>query len=289
MFLRGVRLRRVTARDVALIAATLAAFSLFQAVVSAQALPTIVGFPWDWNITVQPRQGSTFGEPIPIALWGDAFVAMAAPERVGGSPSAPPTFDVGPGGFGTNFPSNEPPPMGGIYEIRTEILQMTLTSMMPVQFPGALIPTDVIIRQDPTRPSVGMIQNLQNLGDGTIMADSFFDVFVEIDLPQLGMVLRNDQPMRAGMSFGTPNPIPDFGPPSGPVPELDVPWLPTWLWREFFVNENAPRWIDQFGVPWDRWISIHGHVTIPEPASCTLAAMGAFIGFMTLTNRRFRS
>ncbi len=245
--------------------------------------PTVVGFPWDWHIEVIPNDSTV---PIPIGLWGNAIVEMRAPELVGGS--GPPTFDIGPGGFGTNFPSNEAPPEGGIYQIPIELVQLELTSMMPVQFsPGGPL-TDVIIRQDPTRPTRGMIQNMQNLGDGTMAVDSFFDIFVEIQLPQLGMTLRNDEPMRAGMSFGNvPNPNPDFGPPGLPLPVLDTPWIPTWIWRNFFNNQDAPNWVDTSGLPWDRWISVHGHVTVPEPS--TLGLLLASLLVPGLARRRCRS
>lgn len=241
--------------------------------------PTVFQFPWDWHISVQPNltPGTTpnFGDPIPIWLWGRGAIAFGAPIEVSGNPSAPPTFDLGPGGVGPSTPSAEPPPLGGVYEIPIEIVALELHSMMPVVFPQNPTPTDVILRLNPDLSSTGRISGLQNLGDGTVRADSFFDVFVEIELPQLGMTLRNQQPMTAGMSFGpTLNPNPEFGPPAPPVGQLDVPWIPTWLWREFFNNENAPPWIDTTGLPWDRWITIHGHVTVPEPASVALLSLG---------------
>lgn len=239
---------------------------------------TIFRFPWDWHITVLPNQNPTgtpeFGEPIEIWLWGTADIALSDPVLRDGN--APETFDLGPGGTGPFTPSAEPPPEGGIYDIQTEILSMDLHSMMPVEFPGGT--TDVILRNDPNRPSTGAIQNLRNLGDGTAAADSFFDIFVEIELPDLGMSLRSDGPMRAGMSFtNEPTSTTPF-PPAPPVGALDIPWVPTWLWREIFVNENAPQWVDTAGLPWDRWVIIHGHVTVPEPGSVGLlsAAVGGF-------------
>jgi len=253
--------------------------------VSAQTGPSIFRFPWDWHITVLPNQNPSgppvFGPPIEIWLWGTADMAMGAPVLVGGT--GPPTFDLGPGGVGPSTPSAEPPPVGGVYEIPIEIIALELHSMMPAMFPAGT--TDVILRNDPARPTTGRIMNLRNLGDGTVAADSFFDIFVEIDLPQLNMSLRNDQPMRAGMSF-TNDPLGAPFPPAPPVGELDVPWIPTWIWREIFVNENAPNWVDALGLPWDRWVIIHGHVTVPEPG--TLALVPA-VGVLVLLRRRRRS
>jgi len=153
---------------------------------------------------------------------------------------------------------------------------------MQVQFNTGQPPTDVIIRQDRNRRSTRRIQNLRNDGNGNLTADSFFDIFVEIELPQLNMILQNDQPMRAGMSFGTTTGDSSFGPPGDPLPAVDVPWVPTWIWREVLVNQDAPLWVQQSGAPWDRWVSIHGHVT-PEPAG---AASLLVAGGIALVARR---
>ncbi|MDZ4657502.1 MAG: hypothetical protein SH868_07965 [Bythopirellula sp.] len=219
--------------------------------------PTIITFPWDWHIEVIPEGGNT---PIPIGLWGTATVAFGEPSDGTGN-----TFPLGPGGgLGAPIPGPVPP---GNWTIPIELVQMDLVSMGPVTFPGGTTP--VLIRESPTRPSQGRIENLQNNGDGTVQLDSFFDIFVEIDLPALGMALRNEQPMTAGMSFGRPGGPFMNGPP---LPEVDVLWAPTWIWQ-VYPPGTAPAWVDPALHPWDRWISIHAHVTVPEPQSLALVAL----------------
>ena len=241
---------------ITLISATLALLAWSSPnMASAQPL-TIIEFPWDWHIEVIPEGGTT---PIPIGLWGTAAVAFGQPSDGLGN-----TFPLGPGGgLGAPIPAPVPP---GTWTIPIEIVSLNLTSMGPVVFPGGTSP--VQIAQDPLRPSLGRIENLQNNGDGTVQLDSFFDIFVEIDLPALGMALRNDQPMTAGMSFGRPGPFM----PTGPLPEVDILWAPTWIWQ-VYPPGTAPFWVDPALHPWDRWISVHGHVTIPEPQSLALVAL----------------
>lgn len=246
-----------TQRQARLLAAAVAAAALAGNSCWAQSSPTIVTFPWDWHIEVVPVGGIN---PIPIGLWGTATIAFGAPTDGAGN-----TYPLGPGG-GLGAPAQQPPPVGATWSIPIELVQMNLTSMGPIAFPQGS--TEVVVRESPTRRSEGGIVNLVNNGDGTIKLDSFFDIFVEIDLPQagggLGMTLFNDEALRAGMSFGT---SPPAFPVADPLPQLDVLWAPTWLWREGFaqdlLNLQPPHEL------WDRWISIHAHVT-PEPASAGL-------------------
>ena len=242
---------------------------------------TVITFPWDWHISAIPNIGGPTnpipGEtPVPIWLWGTATMSFGQPVNVG-DPLAPSTFELGPGGVGPNTPTAQAPPLGGTYEIPIELLSMELHSMMDVQFPQNPTPTPVTIRESPTLPSTGMIRNLRNNGDGTVQLDSFFDIFVEIELPALGMNLRNIQPMGAGMSFGTSNPSPPTNMVGPPLPELDILWGPTWIWNTYPPG-TAPPWVDSSLHPWDWWVTIHGHVT-PEPSTfglllVTLVATG---------------
>jgi hypothetical protein len=274
-----------------LIVGALACSALMAESANAQAPPTtIITFPWDWHISVLPNIGSPTapqpGEiPIPIWLWGTATMAFGQPVNVG-DPMAPPTFDLGPGGVGSGTPTLQPPPIGGTYEIPIELVSMELHSMMPVEFPSSPNPTSVIIRESPSRPSVGAIKNLQNNGDGTIQLDSFFDVFTEIELTDLGMLLHNEQPMGAGMSFGTSNPDPPSNMVAPPLPETDVLWAPTWVWNTYPPGQ-APQWVDASFHPWDWWVTIHGHVTVPEPATFSLMSVAAIgMGLASLRRRR---
>lgn len=256
-------------------------------VVGSVSGQTVITFPWDWHISVAPNVGTGTnpipGEvPVPIWLWGTATMQFGQPVNVG-DPSAPPTFDLGPGGVGPSTPTAQAPPLGGTYEIPIEILQMDLHSMMPATFPGGT--SDVIIRESPTRPSVGAIRNLQNLGDGTVRLDSFFDVFFEIELPQLGMSLHTEQPTGLGMSFGTSTPSPPENMVGDPLPELDILWGPTWIWRTFPPG-TAPPWVGPEFHPWDWPVEIHGHVTIPEPATLSLMVVSVCLIAMSSIRRR---
>lgn len=103
--------------------------------VSAQITP--VRFPWDWHIKVQPIDSNI--PEVPIWLWGNAQVNMSEPVLVGGT--GPTTFDLGPGGdFATDgpFPSAQVPPLGGVYEIPIEIVQMELTTSSMARYAGAV-------------------------------------------------------------------------------------------------------------------------------------------------------
>ena len=245
-----IRLKSLTG----LFSAALATLA-FSSANTALAQPTIIEFPWDWRIEVIPSGGTA---PIPIGLWGSATVAFGAPSDGSGN-----TFPLGPGGgLGAPIPAPVPP---GNWTIPIELVSLNLMSMGPVDFPGGATPVN--IRQDPQRQSLGRIENLQNNNDRTVQLDSFFDIFVEIDLPGVSMLLRNDQPMTAGMSFGRSGPYM----PTGPLPEVDILWAPTWIWN-IYPPGTAPSWVDPSLHPWDRWISIHGHVT-PEPQSLVVFAL----------------
>jgi hypothetical protein len=256
---------------VVLFVAALTVFAWSSASIAVAQGPTLIEFPWDWHIEVIPDGTTT---PIPIGLWGTATIAFGEPSDGSGN-----TFPLGPGGgLGAPIPGPVPP---GNWTIPIEIVAMNLVSMSPVAFPGGT--TSVVIQQDSQRPSLGRIENLQNLGDGTVRLDSFFDIFVEIQLPDLGMLLRNDQPMTAGMSFGNPG-GPFMNAP--PLPDTDVLWAPTWIWQ-VYPPGTAPSWVDPSLHPWDRWITIHAHVTVPEPQSVALLVMSG-LG-LVFARRRQRS
>jgi hypothetical protein len=61
----------------------------------------------------------------------------------------------------------------------TEILSMTLSSG-PIVLPG-IGPTEIIIRESPTLPSLGLA-GVHDMFDGRYFIDSFFDVFTELSL-----------------------------------------------------------------------------------------------------------
>jgi hypothetical protein len=211
---------------------------------------------------------------VEIWLWGRGTIDFGVPRLIGGDPNAPPIFDLGPGG-GMGAPIPAPVPLGGIYEIPIEIVELSLSTMgMPAQFPAGVSNVELELLQ----PGQGLLTNVRNNGDGTVSLDSFFDVLYEVRLPDLGMQLRTVEPTRLGMRFGDASlPNPDGGMTMPPLPEVDILWAPTGVWRTFPPGQ-APPWIDSSLHPWDWPVTIHGHVTLPEPSArglVLLAAMAA--------------
>src|SRR5205823_14747012 len=87
----------------------------------------------------------------------------------------------------------------GLTYIDTQMTMLSLTGTSSVFGP-------VHIRESPSRPSLGRTQQQQASAD--FPADSFFDVFVEIDTSQ--GVLHNEQPMHMQSVI---NAIPPYGDP----------------------------------------------------------------------------
>ena len=75
---------------------------------------------------------------------------------------------------------------GDVYVVRTEIAEMELS--------GSASFGDVIVRQSPDNQSMGEVRQREKGQD--FPADSFFDVFVEIEVPDLGLTLHNQEPLR---------------------------------------------------------------------------------------------
>jgi hypothetical protein len=83
-------------------------------------------------------------------------------------------------------------------EVQTELLQLDLTGVDPL---GG----QVKVRLHPTQPSPGQMEESINRTPGTLdvdpftaggTADSFFDVFVEVEMPGVGLTLRGQVPKR---------------------------------------------------------------------------------------------
>lgn len=93
----------------------------------------------------------------------------------------------------TNFPVGSAQPAGtgnGLDEVETEMIQLDLdglTSMFGT----------VHIHESPTRDSDGLFEEQANdtPGEMDFPADSFFDIFIEIDIPGVGTVYNQD-PLR---------------------------------------------------------------------------------------------
>lgn len=81
---------------------------------------------------------------------------------------------------------SDPQQDGDLFAVPTEIVQLQLTGT------SSLGP--VIVRQSPDQPSTGEVRQ-QEAGQD-YPAASFFDVFVEVELPEQNLVLHNEEPMR---------------------------------------------------------------------------------------------
>jgi len=219
-----------------------------------EATPTVIDFVWDWEIIIHPVPGRDLpDEDIPIMLWGNAQVLFQDPD---------PFFDFGSQASPLPLPPSAPPTT-----IPIEIVQLDLTGFSPVL-------GNVQLGLQSGQPSIGAIQNLQNSG-GNLTADSFFDVFVELNLPDLNETLTNREAIRVGMNFTE----------ADGIPAIDVFWLPIWFWAEFPVN--SPELVDALGLPWDTVVQIHAHQT-PEPATLALFGIG-LAGLAAMHRRRRRT
>lgn len=82
------------------------------------------------------------------------------------------------------------PPTADTRTVDTEIISMDLVGRSPQL-------GTVRLRESSTQPSTGQVS--QQNPDSDFPADSFFDVFVEIDVPNVG-TLHNEQPIRMNCS-----------------------------------------------------------------------------------------
>jgi len=142
---------------------------------------------------------STAAGPAPRA-GTDSFESIAAIElqRAPGQPSL--TVDL----VGRTM-VRRGEPKGGTIE--TELLQLDLAGSGADPVLGFF---DVFVRLNPTRPSLGMIMGHIEPG-GFFPADSFFDVFFEVEVrPQgqpTGRVLHNEQPARVEATINSIPPL----------------------------------------------------------------------------------
>ncbi|KXK39117.1 MAG: hypothetical protein UZ16_OP3001000532, partial [Candidatus Hinthialibacteria bacterium OLB16] len=136
-------------------------------------------------------------------------------------------------------------------EIQTEMLAMELTANSP--FPS--LPGVLRLRESPSRPSQGKIES-QEVGHH-FMADSFFDVFVDLELPG-GEILSNFEPTTINKSGITEvPPIGEMHSDNGQDTELKhEPTGPT------IARLRRIWWIP---IPWFEYILIYINVPKPTP------------------------
>ncbi|GMV64243.1 MAG: hypothetical protein AMXMBFR75_00510 [Candidatus Hinthialibacteria bacterium] len=139
----------------------------------------------------------------------------------------------------------------GRTEIQTEMLAMELTANSP--FPS--LPGVLRLRESPSRPSQGKIES-QEVGHH-FMADSFFDVFFDLELPG-GETLSNFEPAMINKSGITEvPPIGEMHSDNGQDTELKhEPTGPT------IARLRRIWWIP---IPWFEYILIYINVPKPTP------------------------
>ena len=166
----------------------------------------------------------------------DDFPSSAATVRIGlpdGSEMTvalvgPTRVEVVIGAAGESDDSNG----NGLDDVATEIVQMELTGVSPMG------PVIVRLNPSPLMPSLGEIEETVNTQAGRLdvppfapsgTANSFFDVFIEIEIGVAGLVLHNGTPVRmsAVITHKPPGPGTTYESAPGPIPLLDPNGNPT--------------------------------------------------------------
>ncbi len=206
-------------------------------------------------------------------------------------PSALP--DLTYNGLTTVVRGNPGPGPGVLKQIETEIVSMNLTSTFN---PGGG-PITVTITQSSSRSSIGLVRELIPSGEGEFPAESFFDVFFEIEIDILpDITVFNKDPAYLYLPFLTALPpigdtyglrgwidegsslIGDFVDLSSPPPGFHP--LPT-------MNEAGALPLYIFDGTDDVLVghlfgsNTAGHTAIPAPGAALLGGIGAgFVGWL---------
>lgn len=163
----------------------------------------------------------------------------------------------------------DPPPYSTGIDIDTELIRLELGAFDPLV-------GNVVIRERPDRASPGRITGVVATGGSFQRGDSFFDVFVEVELTDLGAVLHTGEtPVRLEAEGITSLPPIGSGyvpPPSqDPVP-LYYPFSPQqvgWLCHGEHVPEREERCDDP--PTEEDWFTSTGEATVtldPEDTEC---------------------
>jgi hypothetical protein len=226
---------------------------------------------------------TSIGRSDPFLDGSDTDEISGAP--IYGSPNPPvkdSDFKVRPPNDGTPFDEG---PIG-TEEIHTEILSLNMTGSGFALRAG-----------NPTFPdierSIGEVESLDPPGSGGFPAESFFDIFVEIDAPPLGMTLFNKTPLliendkllgfppKVIYVHGNTLAVPVFDKAN---PSTKVGWITVaGHGIDFDINESAD--IAAFDAEYE--ILQNNPMPIPEPSTLLLlgAGLAGMIGFVIRRKR----
>ena len=134
-------------------------------------------------------QESTAAVGVSITGIGNLTCSLSGPFKVARS-------DVGDPGNHANVAKSSKPHVADRDDIATELIFLKLTGNCQ---PGAI---QVTLRESPTKDSTGRIEEQDGPADDdlTFPADSFFDVFFEVDV--VGITLHNNDPIRLECKIG---------------------------------------------------------------------------------------
>ncbi len=193
-----------------------------------------------------------------------------------GLPIPPGLYDVeveGP----TIVDRGDPTPPGfGLHEIATEIVDMNLV--------GTLAGLPVTVRESPTRASIGLVREQTPSGfPGHFPADSFFDVFIEFELPGVTVFNKDAAYVLAEGIGSLPPEYPTDYPVEGWIDEGSP------LIGQFIDLTNPPPGFNDLPMPLyiadpgggpDIQVGqlLNGTHTVPEPGALGLLALcGLFV------------
>ena len=126
-------------------------------------------------------------------------------------------LDLASAGFDTAIVELDPPPYTTDVDIETELVQLELAADLGGEF------GQIIIRERDDQESPGLIGGVVADDGDFVSGDSFFDIFVEVEITGMGLALdTGDTPLRLEVGFITELPplASDYLPPPNaePVP-----------------------------------------------------------------------
>lgn len=227
------------------------------------------------GVVIAVAAGPVLAQQFPPA--GLDNMASAMTHRVEifpGLPIPPGLYDANVNGP-TVVGRGDPVLVAGFHQIATEILDLNLVGTLvgPASFP-------VTVRESPTRASIGLVREQTPSGfPGHFPADSFFDVFIEFQLPGVTVFNKDAAYVLAEGIISLPPPFPTNYPVRGWIDEGSP------LIGQFIDLSNPPAgfhalplplYIEDPGGGPDILVGqlLDGTHEVPEPSALALVALG---------------